>query len=134
MSSPNASCLCEGEYGFDGWNEDLVGLADVGGVGYVVTEGCFEDLSKAGDFEVELDLFTEDLKCVPGPVSSLGSGAFKGSSRYLVAWQMVSKTWQIDVDRLVLADNKLECLSARPHLSQLTQCLSSWDSILAVVW
>ena len=33
LKSPNASCLCDGEYGFDGWKEDLVGLAEVGGVG-----------------------------------------------------------------------------------------------------
>jgi len=91
LKSPKASCLCDGEYGFDGWNEDFVGLAEVGGVGYDDTDACFEDLPNAGDFEVELDLLTDDVKCVPGPVSSLGSGAFKGSRRYLAAQCLSSR-------------------------------------------
>lgn len=37
-------------------------------------------------------------KCVPGPVSSLGSGAVNGSRRYLVAWYgVLSATRQTSV-------------------------------------
>ncbi len=37
----------------DGWKEALVGLAEVGGVGYDETEGVFELLVNAGSLEVE---------------------------------------------------------------------------------
>lgn len=53
---PNAACLWEEEveeYGLDGWKEALVGLAEVGGVGYDDTEGVFELLEIAGPLEVE---------------------------------------------------------------------------------
>jgi hypothetical protein len=83
--APNAACLWEeeedDEYGLDGWNEDLVGLAEVGGVGYDDTEGVFAVLEVAGSLEVGVGR----VKWLPGPVSSLGSGAVKGSRRYLEA-------------------------------------------------
>jgi hypothetical protein len=65
---PNAACLWEEEdeeYGLDGWKEALVGLAEVGGVGYDETEGVFELLVNAGPLEVE----GAWLKWLPGPVS-----------------------------------------------------------------
>jgi hypothetical protein len=31
--APKAVCLWLGEYGLDGWKEDCVGLAELGGVG-----------------------------------------------------------------------------------------------------
>jgi hypothetical protein len=59
----------------------LVGLAEVGGVGYAETEGVFELLVTAGPLEVD----GARVKWLPGPVSWLGSGAVKGSERYLEA-------------------------------------------------
>ena len=37
----------------------------------------------AGPLDVDEGRETEDVKCVPGPVSWEGSGAVKGSRRYL---------------------------------------------------
>jgi hypothetical protein len=54
--APNAACLWEEEdeeYGLDGWKETLVGLAEVGGVGYDDTKGVFELFVIAGPLEVE---------------------------------------------------------------------------------
>ena len=65
---PNAACLWEEEeeeYGLDGWKEALVGLAEVGGVGYDDTEGVLKLLIIAGPLEVE----GAWLKWLPGPVS-----------------------------------------------------------------
>jgi hypothetical protein len=54
----------------------------------------FEDVETVDDFEsvswtfeVAKPLVTEGslVKCAPGPVSSLGSGAFNGSRRYFCA-------------------------------------------------
>jgi hypothetical protein len=45
-----------GEYGLLGWKVERLGLADVGGVGKVVTDGPLLGL-------------TVDVKWVPGPVS-----------------------------------------------------------------
>ena len=59
-----------------GWNEDLVGLADVGGVGYTCEDGVLELVATAGCLEVDA------ARVKP---SSLGSGAVKGSSMYLEA-------------------------------------------------
>lgn len=64
---------------------DLVGLAELGGVGYVVDDGVREwradDVVTEGPFDVDGTLAcTEDI-----PVSSLGSGSFNGSRRYLAA-------------------------------------------------
>lgn len=49
---------------------------------------CEDVVELAGDLEGG-DCFRgmEELKCVPGPVSSLGAGAVKGSKRYLEACQ-----------------------------------------------
>jgi hypothetical protein len=44
--------------------------------------GLFEDLE-------ELDFGMAELKWLPGPVSSLGSGALRGSSMYLEAWGVI---------------------------------------------
>jgi hypothetical protein len=66
--APKAACLwdeVDAEYGFDGWNEDLVGLAEVGGVGYAFLEGDFELLVTAGPLEVN----GARMKWLPGPVS-----------------------------------------------------------------
>lgn len=65
--SPKAACLCEEEdeeYGFVGWNEDVVGLAEVGGVGYPDDE-FLKELATAGPLEVD----GARVKWLPGPVS-----------------------------------------------------------------
>jgi hypothetical protein len=49
----------------DGWKEDLVGLAEVGGVGYEDTEADLELLMTAGPLEVD----GARMKWLPGPVS-----------------------------------------------------------------
>ena len=57
----------------------------------MVTAGVLELLAEAvvsdGPFEVDgaLNIEVVDVKWLPGPVSSLGSGAVKGSNRYLLA-------------------------------------------------
>ena len=67
-----------------GWKEACVGLAEDGGVGYPDDDEVvwdFADVWAVGDFMVDEYLGgAEDW-----PVSSYGSGAFNGSSRYLVA-------------------------------------------------
>ena len=56
----------------------------------MVAEGVLEwlaDVGTAGILEMEgvLLILSEDVKWDPGPVSSLGPGAVKGSSRYFEA-------------------------------------------------
>ncbi len=69
------------EYGLGGWNEDLVGLAEVGGVGYADDIGLGAALEVACPLEVD----GARVNWLPGPVSWLGSGAVEGSRRYLEA-------------------------------------------------
>jgi len=59
-------------------------------VGYVDTAGDFEEVDADGPLDVNGALLTAVVKWLPGPVSSLGSGAVKGSRRYLVAWKCFS--------------------------------------------
>lgn len=57
----------------------------------MVAEGVFKSRTEEEVTAGVLDIdearagASEELKCVPGPVSSLGSGAVKGSRRYLAA-------------------------------------------------
>ena len=59
-------------------------------MGYVDTAGDFEEVDADGPLNVYGALLTVVVKWLPGPVSSLGSGAVKGSRRYLVAWKFFS--------------------------------------------
>ena len=59
-------------------------------MGYVDTAGDFEEVDADGPLDVNGALLTVVVKWLPGPVSSLGSGAVKGSRRYLVAWKFFS--------------------------------------------
>ena len=61
----------------------------------VVTEGPF-------DVDTALEGGAEEVKWLPGPVSSLGLGAVKGSRRYLVAWNAVSTSSDIDRHALII--------------------------------
>lgn len=66
-------------------------------------------------------------KWLPGPVSSLGSGAFKGSSRYFVALKEVSISYSFMM--MISWQNKLGSLSKR---LELTHSLSSAGSIVLI--
>jgi hypothetical protein len=59
-------------------------------VGYVDTAGDFEEVDADGPLDVKGALLTVVVKWLPGPVSSFGSGAVRGSRRYLVAWECFS--------------------------------------------
>lgn len=72
----------------------------------VVTDGPFSVVVMFGVFAVGLVLLNEEVKCAPGPVSWLGSGAFKGSSRYFAAWEDVRTMVNILAARKI----KVECL------------------------
>lgn len=61
------------------WLEDDTGLLKVPEVG--VAPWLLGDLGLLCPLELDITLW-----CVPGPVSWLGSGAVRGSSRYLEAW------------------------------------------------
>lgn len=61
------------------WLGDDTGLLKVLEVG--VAPWLLDDLGLLCELELEITLW-----CVPGPVSWLGSGAVRGSSRYLEAW------------------------------------------------
>ena len=65
-----------------GWNEPCVGLAEVGGVGYPDDEGVACDFV-AGEVVIFGDFMVDEY--LGSPVSSYGSGAVNGSSRYFMA-------------------------------------------------
>jgi hypothetical protein len=56
----------------------------------VETAGDFEEVVANRPLDVNGALFAVVAKWLPGPVSSFGSGAVKGSRRYLEAWKCFS--------------------------------------------
>jgi hypothetical protein len=88
----------------------LVGLTEVGGVGYADVIGVFAVLEVAGPMEAD----GARVKWLPGPVSSLGPGAVKGSRRYLEACSTSVRNGSNDVDHHAI---KLESMRHLPVLA-----------------